>query len=62
MNAEDPVFTAAPELLIKHWQESRAYLPLQERSPETWLQAAWLHPPGHPGLELHWSRLKAVKR
>lgn len=49
------ISTASPQLLAMHWQKSRAYSPLNERTRRVWLQAAWLHPSEHAGLELRWS-------
>jgi hypothetical protein len=46
----------APELLVKRWQESRLYFPLEDHTRCTWLQAAWLQPSGYTGLEMRWSR------
>src|ERR1700757_3951462 len=36
----------APELLVKRWQESRLYFPLEDRTRSICLQAAWLQPSG----------------
>lgn len=49
------ISTTALQLLAMHWQKSRAYSPLNERTRRTWLQATWLHPSEHAGLELRWS-------
>jgi hypothetical protein len=52
--------TAVPQLLAKRWQESREHTFRNEEARRAWLQAAWLHPPGDPGLEMRWRRSRAA--
>lgn len=49
-------FTAAAELLARHWTEDRPYFTLNEGTPGAGLQA-WLRRPDQADLELHWSRV-----